>query len=218
MATKKNSKIQKLLEEYKKRKKEIDQRIKEFEANKNCEEKIARELIFCICAANSSAKAAARAEEKVGEVFKKTKKINYKNIAQILKECKVRFHNKKAVYCIKALDDLIIRKRIFEYIKKFSDRTELRNYLAKNISGLGMKESSHFLRNIAIAKNLAILDRHILKSLKYYGVIKQIPKTLTKKQYLAIEQKMLAFCKKIKIEPAKLDLLFWSEHTGHIFK
>ncbi|MFN3910047.1 MAG: DNA lyase, partial [Candidatus Anstonellaceae archaeon] len=90
--------------------------------------------------------------------------------------------------------------------------------LVKEIDGLGLKEASHFLRNIGMMKNLAILDRHILKCLKYYGVIKEIPKTLTKKNYLEIEKRMIEFSKKIKIEPAKIDLLFWSEQTGYVFK
>ena len=88
----------------------------------------------------------------------------------------------------------------------------------KNVNGLGYKETSHFLRNIGLGKNFAILDRHILKNLKRYGVIKSIPKTLTRKKYLEIERKMKKFSEKIKIPLAELDLLFWSEETGEIFK
>jgi len=81
-----------------------------------------------------------------------------------------------------------------------------------------MKEATHFLRNIGLGKDLAILDRHILKNLNYYGVINELPKTLTKKKYLEIEDKMKKFSEEIKIPIDELDLLFWSEETGKIFK
>jgi N-glycosylase/DNA lyase len=84
--------------------------------------------------------------------------------------------------------------------------------------GFGLKEASHFLRNIGSEFDLAILDRHIIKNLLRYGVIDEIPKSLTKKQYLMIEERMKKFSKKIGIPLAELDLLFWSEETGEIFK
>src|SRR5256885_1237436 len=70
------------------------------------------------------------------------------------------------------------------------DRKELREFLVDNVKGLGMKEASHFMRNIGIGKDLAILDRHILKNLKLYGVVDEIPNSLTQKKYLDIESKL----------------------------
>jgi thermostable 8-oxoguanine DNA glycosylase len=54
--------------------------------------------------------------------------------------------------------------------------------------------------------------------LKEYGVIEEIPEVLTKKNYLEIEKKMKEFAKLIRIPLDELDLLFWSEETGFIFK
>jgi N-glycosylase/DNA lyase len=87
----------------------------------------------------------------------------------------------------------------------------------KNVKGLGWKEASHFLRNIG-HRNLAILDRHILRNLKRHGVIKSLPKTLTPKRYLVIEQKFMEFSSTIGITMDELDLLFWSRETGEILK
>ncbi|MCP8310628.1 MAG: hypothetical protein L6N94_03925, partial [Candidatus Methylarchaceae archaeon HK01M] len=89
---------------------------------------------------------------------------------------------------------------------------------AENVMGMGMKEASHFLRNIGLGEGLAILDRHILKNLRDYDVINQIPKSITKKVYIDIEDKMREFSKRIDIPMDELDLLFWSEETGMIFK
>ena len=81
-----------------------------------------------------------------------------------------------------------------------------------------MKEASHFIRNIGLGKELAILDRHILRNLLKFEVISNIPRTLGKKTYLHIESKMKEFSNKIDIPMSDLDLLFWSEETGEIFK
>ena len=74
-----------------------------------------------------------------------------------------------------------------------------------------------FLRNIGI-EEFAILDRHVLKNLKKYNVIDDIPKCLTPKKYMEIEEKMRSFAKSVDIPFSHLDLLFWSEETGEIFK
>ena len=82
-------------------------------------------------------------------------------------------------------------------IKSIKNSRELRDFLVKNVKGYGYKEASHFLRNIGY-KNLAILDRHILKNLLKYKVISEIPKSLTPKKYFEIENKFLDFSEKIK--------------------
>jgi N-glycosylase/DNA lyase len=62
------------------------------------------------------------------------------------------------------------------------------------------------------------LDRHILKNLKKYRVIQEIPKTLTEKKYREIERKFRKFSEKISISMDELDLLFWAIETGRVFK
>ena len=132
----------------------------------------------------------------------------------------VRFKNKKAVYICLARDFFSEKGGIIigDKLKGFSDRLESRDWLVRNIKGMGYKEASHFLRNIGFGKDLAILDVHILKNLKGCGVIDKIPRSLTKKEYLKTEEKMKKFCRKIRVPMAELDLLFWSKETGFIFK
>jgi len=89
--------------------------------------------------------------------------------------------------------------------------------LVKNVKGLGLKESSHFLRNIGY-RGLAILDRHILKNLHKSNVINELPKTLTPKVYFEIEKKFKDFSREVSIDMDELDLLFWSMETGEVFK
>ncbi|MCK4287766.1 MAG: hypothetical protein KAW86_01055, partial [Bacteroidales bacterium] len=75
-----------------------------------------------------------------------------------------------------------------------------------------------YLRNIGFVGNLAILDRHILKNLKIYNVINEIPKSLTFDKYIRIEDKMRKFSKEINISLGFLDFVFWYKETGEVFK
>ena len=108
-----------------------------------------------------------------------------------------------------------------------SDNLNLREFLAgdgfmvrdkvandsRHFKGLGMKAASQFLRNIGVS-NLAILDRHILKSLKEYGVIRNVPSSITKRKYIEIEKKMHDFSKRIGVPMDALDILFWTGMSG----
>jgi N-glycosylase/DNA lyase len=95
---------------------------------------------------------------------------------------------------------------------------ETREWLVKNVKGLGYKEATHFLRNIGKNGELAILDRHILRNLKRYGAIRTIPETLSRKKYLQIEKQFQKFAQQVEIPINAMDLLFWSFETGEILK
>jgi N-glycosylase/DNA lyase len=84
--------------------------------------------------------------------------------------------------------------------------------------GFGYKEASHFLRNIGFSDNLAILDRHILNGLYEYEVIDFVPKRLSKRLYINIENKMRDFAMSIGIPMLYLDFIFWYRKTSFVFK
>ena len=107
---------------------------------------------------------------------------------------------------------------IFQITTGALSAAEKREWFVKNVLGLSYKEATHFLRNIGKNDGLAILDRHILKNLKYHGVIRSLPSTLTKKRYLSIEKKFQIFAVLIGIPIDELDLLFWSNEAGEILK
>jgi N-glycosylase/DNA lyase len=207
-----------LFEKYASKQNEIENRANDFLKLKNAEDKtVLSELSFCICAANSSAKAAWLAQQELkgsGLLLNG----DAKEISAILLKSGVRFHNNKAKYLVEARKKLFSGGKFSDYAAKFENEFELRNALARDVLGLGMKEAGHFLRNIGRGERIAILDRHILKNLLKYMAIKEIPASLTKKKYLEIEGKMNEFSDKTKIPMVHLDLLFWSEQTGRIFK
>ena len=91
-----------------------------------------------------------------------------------------------------------------------------RNKLRDLVLGFGLKEASHSLRNIG-RKNLAILDRHILRCLAEYKVIEEV-KNLNDKVYFDIEKKFIKFADDNKVTIDELDLFFWWKATGFIYK
>lgn len=197
--------MKKLLDDYKNKKEEILNRLRDFENNKD----YFYELCFCILTPQSSAKTA-------WECIKKLKKINFKNKninpQNYIKQ--IRFYKNKSNYLLELKKNY---PSILKKIKQIQYSKQLREFLVKNVKGYGYKEASHFLRNIG-HKNVAILDRHILKNLKKYKVIREIPNSLTIKKYCEIEDKFLDFSNRIGIPMDYLDLLFWSQETGEIFK
>lgn len=210
--------MKELLESYEKKKDRIQERLFEFKQVLNeSDERIFAELAFCICTPQSKATAAWTAISslmKNGLLYRGSTE----EIMPFLNT--VRFRENKASYIVETRKKLMVDNRLQtkEFIQSFVDPFELREWLVENIKGLGMKEASHFIRNIGFSFELAILDVHILKNLKEYGMIKEIPKSITKKVYLQIEDKMKEFSENTGIPLQELDLLFWSEETGMIFK
>ncbi len=200
-----------LIENYQKLKPKIAERLEEF--SNVPESEYFYELCFCLCTPQSSAKNADK-------VIQKLKSHNFQNKpfdpVSLLRspEHYIRFHNTKA-------------QRLLEVSQYFDELVDVlnssilgpdkRNMLNVKINGMGLKECSHFLRNIGY-RNLAILDRHILKHLVNCEVIPEIPNSLNPKTYFMIENQFIEFAETVGIPIDELDLLFWSFETGEILK
>lgn len=192
---------------YKIKEKEISNRLIDF--SKVSAKDYQKELIFCLLTPQSQAKKCWQAVEELDK-----NKITESSLIQQCLKTKTRFHNNKTKYILNLRKNW---KNIQNIISSEPDIVKLRNYLADNVLGLGLKEASHFLRNIGKSNNqVAILDRHILRNLKNLKIIDNIK--LNKKLYLEIENKMKEFSESINIPLDYLDLVFWSEENGSIFK
>ncbi len=206
-----------LLEYYRKNKKLIKNRLKDFENSyKKGDRHVFSELCFCILTPQAEAIKCDRAIKRL----KKTGLLyngHPKAISPYLKAA--RFLNKKAEFIVNARG--VFKRNGCLCIKDCIDEKDIfktRNWLVENIKGIGYKEASHFLRNVGFGKDIAILDVHILKNLRDYGVIKKIPRSMTKGQYMDIEDKMKELSGRVGIPMDELDLLFWSKETGVVFK
>ena len=190
-------------------KKQVDSRLKEFRAlgrkdNKDwfCE------LCFCILTANSKAETAMNIQsELTAEGFCTC---CLADLRSSIKRNKHRFHNNKAKYIVDARCHVNIKDIIKSEIRKTGQRGA-REWLVKNVKGLGYKEASHFLRNIGFFE-LAILDRHILT------LMNEDRSSLTPKRYLEIEGKFSKLADKLGMTCGELDLYMWYMKTGKVMK
>lgn len=205
---------------YKKIKKDIDKRLEEYKSTweHGSNEDIHAELSFCILTPQSKARNAWKAITNM-----RNDNILFTGTAEELAEYLniVRFKNNKAKYLVELRNQMtdengkIITKDFFSSFKTVNEKRE---WIVNNIKGMAWKEAGHFLRNVGFGSEIAILDRHILKNLVRLEIIDEIPKTLTKKIYLEIENKIKVFCEETKIPMDSFDLLLWYLEAGEIFK
>ncbi|MBI2793584.1 MAG: hypothetical protein HYX66_02910 [Ignavibacteria bacterium] len=135
----------------------------------------------------------------------------------------IRFHNTKSqrLQNVRSqwpnIEVVLAEHRFIENRSDSLRMKSLRDFLATTVDGIGMKESSHFLRNIG-ARGLAIIDRHLLDNLVRRGVFSKAPKVGTVKAYREVEEAFSKYSNILGIDSDILDLLFWSENTGYVGK
>lgn len=184
--------------------------------HKDHNERIFEELSFCLLTANTSAVMGMKAIDSVRDVL-----INgsVADIRDALVNAGYRYPNARAQYIFEARENF--RKRhsfdLKKLIESYKDPKELREFLVNEVKGFGYKEASHFLRNIGVF-GLAILDKHIIRTMHEHGLIDEVPKSLNRKKYLAFEEKYVDFSRQLNINMDELDLLLWSMKNGEIMK
>lgn len=214
------SQINNLLETYQRIMPQIEQRLLEFKQLRETatDEILYKELLFCLLTPQSNAERCWVAVEQL-----ERKNLLFCNDPIKISECLrgyTRFHHTKAKNILKNKEVLVENNKmvIKDQLNKITGPHEMREWLVLHIKGMGYKEASHFLRNIGLGEELAILDRHILKKLVEFEVIDSIPTSITGKLYLEIEEHMIKFAEKIKVPISHLDLVFWYMQKKFIFK
>lgn len=190
----------------------VEERIREFEVNgKSKEDKVFSELCFCLMTANFSAEKCIKIQRGLGRGFGI---LPEEKLAEKLKEFGHRFWPQRANRIVEARS---CKSELCEIMNP--DGKKMREWLVKNVKGLGMKEASHFLRNIGY-KDVAIIDFHILDLLKKEGFVEfdRKKETLTPRKYLEIEKILEEVGGKINLDLARLDLYLWYLETGKVLK
>jgi len=189
----------------------IGERISEFKRlGRGSSREIFKELCYCILCANYSAERSMRIQREIDDGFLT---LPPSQLIRRLREMGHRFPKTRASYIVAA------RKycdSIKDVIASLKDPREIREWLVRNIRGVGLKEASHFLRNIGYS-DLTIIDFHILNLLDRYGLIEK-PKTMTKSRYLRIEDELRRLSRDVDLNLAELDLYLWYIETGKILK
>ena len=211
--------IDELRRDYRTKRPLIVQRLAEFRrAYKKGDRAIFEELCYCILTAGSSAKMGARTVEALRDILRSGEERELQERARLHR---VRFWRLRPSYIVHTREYLkdACGLKLKKLIDSFDSPEARRDFFARNkgIKGLGYKEASHFLRNIGFP-GYAILDKHILNSLREMGVISEGMRPASRAGYLAIEKRLEQFARQIGIDMDHLDLLLWSRKTGEILK
>jgi N-glycosylase/DNA lyase len=182
------------------------------------DEDIFYDLMFCICAPQTTFKN----NSKVIEHLKKSDYYGFTSTASYdmpwLKTAlkPVRFFNNKAKWVAEAKQKF---PQILEVVKApamdvwgNSLSYPKRQWLVKNVKGLGMKTASHFLRNLG-APDLAIIDTHILKYLAAEDLEGPLEKVPDKLKYEELEYRLREIAKKERITVAEFDIILWKYYS-----
>jgi len=203
----------KSLQDNKKVRKEVKQRIKEFQQNSQEDNKSwFNEICFCLLTANSSARKGIEIQDYLSRVDG-FGQMSHEKLTETLKRMGHRFYKRRSEFIVEARK----HQNIKDIVTRFKDENETREWLVKNIKGIGYKEASHFLRNVGY-HNVAILDRHVLRVLNDHNLIDEVPKSLTPKKYKEIEKIVLELAKEMMVLPSELDLYLWYSKTGEVLK
>lgn len=129
---------------------------------------------------------------------------------------KYRFPNIRAQNIVSAAQTLYLKSSgLFGLLKKARSEREARDFLAKNIAGVGLKQASHFLRNIGYSNSLAIIDSHVIAFLKEVEVVPQRKiKTVTPKIYMRLERVLQDLCESLDLNMSIFDMAIWRYMRG----
>ena len=189
----------------------VDTRLREFkEIGNGSSNEIFEELCFCILTANFNAERSMKIQRQIGDGFLSFSK---SDLAEKLRELGHRFPNRRAEYIVDARKH---EKSLKDIVKTFNHDDNLREWIVKNVKGIGYKEASHFLRNIGYT-SFAIIDFHIIDVLTKHNLIEK-PNVLTKRKYFEIENLLRKIAGKSNVNLAELDLYLWYMETGKILK
>ena len=188
----------------------VDSRLRGFrELGLKGSDEIFKELCFCILTANFDAEKSIRIQEEVDEGFLR---LSEEELAETLRRLGHRYPRKRAEYIVEA-------RKLKDSLNKIVgslDGESAREWLVKNVRGIGYKEASHFLRNVGYT-DLAIIDYHILDLLVKHRLIEK-PRTMTRRRYLEIESLLKRLADRLNVNLAELDLYLWYLETGKILK
>jgi len=189
----------------------VELRMEEFrELGRRSSREIFKELCFCILTANFNAERSIRIQKEIGDGFLM---LPEPELARRLRILGHRYPEARARYIVLARK---YSDSLKETLSSFCSEAGAREWLARDVKGIGYKEASHFLRNIGY-RDLAIVDFHIIDILVRHGLMKR-PKTLTRKKYLETEDLLREVARRSGVSLAELDLYLWFSETGKVLK
>jgi N-glycosylase/DNA lyase len=190
----------------------VEERMRSFaQVRDDTDERLFLELCFCLLTANFQSEKSMIIHESIGQGFLS---LTERSLAKRLRSLGYRFPNVRSRFIVEArahaplLRDVLYGER---------DAHERRDWLVRDIKGLGFKEASHYLRNVGVPA-FPIIDRHIVAILAEHGLVADPRKPITKKRYFEIEEMMNEIASETKLDHGRLDFYLWFLTTGRVLK
>lgn len=172
-------------------------------------------LIFCLLTSQTRVKILERyLEEKVTQRNRSFKGMSEKEISEVLKKHGIRFYNRKAARVHRVATSDLQLKDLFHENGHLSQKDLKHERWARSVfleefgEGLGLKQSSLFLKDIGFAVNLAVLDSRNFFFAQDCGLLggKHSPAVLQGwKNYYAIEEWEADVAKDLGVSTAAID-------------
>lgn len=174
------------------------------------------ELCFCLLTANSSATLGIKLQKTLGiDGFWNA---SFEELVKIFEHHGHRFAKQRAERILLARETF---PRVLELVNESNQGRHIRNLLSEThsiykVKGFGMKEASHFLRNIGY-NDVAIIDRHVFRFLNERKLLAH-SETITKKIYLQAEKILDKICMDLGMTQSELDLYIFYVKTNKVLK
>jgi N-glycosylase/DNA lyase len=102
------------------------------------------------------------------------------------------------------------RETVRAFLENSRDDRDARRWLALEVSGIGPKQASLFLRNIGYTTRVAVLDVHILTYMSLFGLTEAPVKSIsTIRKYEALEEAFIEHACSCGHAPDCFDLAVW---------
>ncbi len=154
-------------------------------------------------------------EEQLSELLRSPVMVDGRSI-------KYRFPNIKAKQISTAREKIYGNgSSLWQILEKYSEPSELRTTLVNLVPGLGMKQASMYLRNVSNSFELAVIDSHVLKYMNVLDLIRKVPSTISKGQYLVKESMLTKYAGKFGYPVGCVDYAIWivmrvASKEGHL--
>lgn len=189
------------------------------------EDDLWRELVACILGSRVRFEVAHSAVQRMErrELFCESRRSSRfeqyeKDIVEVLSkekgqgtECRYPFFRMRANQIRNAAERIYgCHETIRSFLESSFDIRDARRRLASEVSGLGPKQASLFLRNIGYTSAIAVLDTHILTYMNWVGLtdvpLKSVP---TVRKYEELEDAFLGHAFSLGHAPDHFDLAVW---------
>jgi len=124
---------------------------------------------------------------------------------------KYRFPNVRARNIVQAARVVFSEKlSLSELLARHDSERTVRDILVAKIPGIGLKEASHFLRDIGYSNNLAIIDSHVASFLAEIRAISpEEVKMINRSIYFELESILQKLCKEHNVSLSVFDMAVW---------